>query len=150
MLKVQTLQNKKGEIDFRKKLAEQIQTNSTCITGQPTQEEYISILKQRVDDTRSIFKKLQEKGIPLSPFLEIGAERGQRSMLLVNELNASGFMSDISYESLESAHLFKKPFRFKKMPTPICCDAYNLPFKTGSIPFIFCFQTLHHLSLIHI
>ena len=144
MQKMQTFANKKGEIEFRKKLVAQIQTNSTCISGQPTQEEYISILKQRVDDTRSIFKKLQEKGIPLSPFLEIGAERGQRSMLLVNEFNAVGFMTDISYESLQSAEPLKKTFGFKKMPAPICCDAYNLPFKTGSIPFIFCFQTLHH------
>ena len=26
----------------------------------------------------------------------------------------------------------------------ICCDIYNLPFMTNSIPFIFCYETLHH------
>lgn len=144
MQKLQTINNKRGEIEFRKKLVDQIQTNSAHIPGQPTYEEYITILKQRIDHSRKIFKKLQEKHISLSPFLEIGAERGQRSMLLMNEFNATGVMSDISYESLESAYLLRKTFGFKKMPISICCDAYNLPFKTGSIPFIFCFQTLHH------
>ncbi len=144
MSKVQTIDNKKGEIEFRKKLVAQIQTNNTCITGQPTQEEYITILKQRVDDTRIIFKKLQKKGIPLSPFLEIGAERGQRAMVLSNEFDAQGYYSDISYDSLIYGKTVAKSLGFKKLPIGICCDAYNLPFKTGSIPFIFCFQTLHH------
>ncbi len=31
------------------------------------------------------------------------------------------------------------------MPIRVVCDVYNLPFITGSIPFIFTFQTLHHL-----
>lgn len=144
MIIIQSIKSKIGEVTFRKKLVEHLQTNNYSIPGQPTKKEYTRILKQRIDNTRTIFKRLQKKGILLSPFLEIGAERGQRSMLLVNEFYTSGFMSDISYESLQSSQILKKTFSFKKMPIGISCDAYNLPFRSESIPFIFCFQTLHH------
>lgn len=145
MLKLQTTQNKKGEIHFRRQLLEQLHTNTyPIIEGQPTEKEYMRILKDRVTSTRLIFKDLQKRGVVLSPFLEIGAERGQRAMLLLNKFGAEGFMLDISYESLKSADLIRAPLRFPKMPIRLCADTYTLPFASGSIPFVFCFQTLHH------
>ena len=115
MQKVQSLENKVGEIKFRKKLSLHLQKSNPQLPNQPTKKEYIQILKDRVNDSRLLFKQLQQKAIPLSPFLEIGAERGQRSMLLVNEFNATGFMSDISYDSLASGIELKKSLGFKSL-----------------------------------
>jgi SAM-dependent methyltransferase len=61
-----------------------------------------------------------------------------------NELEASGFAADISLDMLSSCDHFSRVLGCEKLPKRICCDAYNLPIATGSIPFAFCYQTLHH------
>src|SRR3989338_2026371 len=142
--KLQPLSAKLGEVKFRQKLVRQHLGKENLFDGEPDHKEIITILKERVNSTQKIFKKLQVRGVTLSPFLEIGAEKGQRSMVLVNDFGATGFGSDISYQSLKSAAEFAKILGFKKLPTLVCCDAYQLPFTSGSIPFIFCFETLHH------
>ncbi|MDP3998679.1 MAG: methyltransferase domain-containing protein [bacterium] len=142
--KIQPLSAKIGEVKFRQKLVRQHLGKESSFTGEPGQKEILAILKGRVAYTRKIFKKIKARGINFSPFLEIGAEKGQRSMVLVNDFGATGFASDISYQSLKSAAEFAKILGFKKLPTLVCCDAYQLPFTSGSIPFIFCFETLHH------
>lgn len=142
--KVQSMGNKKGEILFRKKLSDQLANDNTSLFYQPTKKEYEKLLTDRVNISRKIFQRLKENGISFSKFLEIGAERGQRSLLLVNEFGATGFMSDISFESLYAGKEIAMPFAYKKLPIAVCADAYNLPFRSHSIPFIFCFQTLHH------
>lgn len=142
---VQTQKNKKGEVIFRKKLAEQFLGKTTHYPGEPTSDQYKSIIRDRIKDYTNYFKKLQKKNIPLGPYLELGAGVGQGAMLLQNSFTVQGFTSDISYETLQLADTYKKQLRYKKMPIRICCDLYNLPFRSGSIPFIFTFQTLHHL-----
>lgn len=144
MARFQPVSAKLGEIKFRKKLVEQHLGKNKLIPEEPDQEEIFNILTQRVETTRKILKKLKKEGFLLSPFLEIGAEKCQRSMVLVNEFGASGFASDISFESLASAGKFGKVLGFAKLPTLVCCDAYNLPFQDNSFPFVFCFETLHH------
>lgn len=141
---LQPLSAKIGEVKFRQKLVRQHLGKENSFTGEPGQKEILAILKERVNTTRKIFKRLADRGIALSPFLEIGAEKGQRSMVLVNDFGASGFASDISYQSLTSSQDFAKILGFRKLPTLVCCDAYHLPFATASVPFIFCFETLHH------
>ena len=37
-----------------------------------------------------------------------------------------------------------KSFQKKNAPERICCDANTLPFAQNSLPFVFCFETLHH------
>ncbi|MBI2034134.1 MAG: class I SAM-dependent methyltransferase [Candidatus Levybacteria bacterium] len=141
---VQTLKNKKGEVLFRQKLFLHASNTTPKLPYQPTKKEYSKIIMDRVNTTRITFQNLLQKGIPLSPFLEIGSERGQRSLLLTNEFGANGFMCDISLESLLSAKGVMENFNYTKLPVGVCADAYNLPFRAGSIPFIFCFQTIHH------
>lgn len=143
-IKLQPLSAKLGEIRFRQKLVRQHLGNANLFAGEPGQKEILAILKERIAYTRRILKKLADLGITLSPFLEIGAEKGQRSMVLTNDFGASGFAADISHQSLASSKDFAKILGFKKLPTLVCCDAYHLPFASGSIPFIFCFETLHH------
>lgn len=144
MNNLQPLSAKLGEVRFRQKLVKQHLGKENSFTGEPGQKEIITILKERIDTTRRIFKRLEARGITLSPFLEIGAEKGQRSMVLVNDFGAGGFASDISYQSLKSGAEFAKILGYNKLPALVCCDAYHLPFTSGSIPFVFCFETLHH------
>lgn len=142
--KFQPLSAKLGEVRFRQKLVRQHLGNANLFAGEPGQKEILAILKERITYTRKILKKLADLEITLSPFLEIGAEKGQRSMVLTNDFGASGFAADISHQSLASSKDFAKILGFKKLPTLVCCDAYHLPFNTNSIPFVFCFETLHH------
>lgn len=141
---LQSAANKKAEVEFRKKLALQFEGKKTIFPGEPNYKEYQKIVKDRVKVYSKIFKDLRKNGVSLSHFLEIGGGVGQASMLLINKFNASGICSDISYETLKLAAKYKKLLKYKKLPTLMACDAYNLPFKDESIPFIFGFQTLHH------
>jgi len=144
MVRLQPFSSKFGEVKFRKKLVKQHLGKEGLIPQEPDKKEILNILRQRVSATENIFKKLDKKGISLSPFLEIGAEKGQRSMVLVNNFKAKGFASDLSFESLASASKFARILGFKKLPYLLCCDAYHLPFADETFPFIFCFETLHH------
>jgi len=145
MSKIQTIANKKGEVEFRKKLAVQFEGKTRVYEGQPTGEEYLQIIRDRLKAYTTYFKDLESKKIPLGPYLEIGAGLGQAAMFLENKFNAHGFTSDISLETLKLGDKYLKLLDYKKMPIRICCDLYNLPFLSGSIPFVFTFQTLHHL-----
>ena len=86
----------------------------------------------------------KETYLKISPFIEIGAERCQRSLVMQNDFRADGAAVDISYDRLKSADYYRKVFKKEKMPVRICCDAYNLPFLNNFVPFIFCYETLHH------
>lgn len=141
---MQSLKNKIGEVEFRKKLAIQFEGKETLYPGEPTEKEYVKIVYQRIKDYTAYFKYLQQKHVPFGPYLEIGGGVGQGAMLLENKFEASGFTSDISYETVLLSQKYLKSLRYKKMPLRICCDAYNLPFQTNSLPFVFTFQTLHH------
>src|SRR3990172_208407 len=142
--KKQTLENQLGEVTFRKKLSEQHKGKKLYFEGQPTKDVILEEFQKRIEVTKEDFDKLLGKGLPLSPFLEIGAEKCQRAMFLVNKLGLNGFAADLSYESLKSARDFLKPLGFTKLPKRICLDAYHLPFRDNSIPLIFYYETLHH------
>ena len=145
MRKVQSLENKKGEVDFRRKLAIQFDGKATYYKGEPTDLEYRSIVKDRIRDYTGYFEKLKKNNIPLGLYLELGGGVGQGAMLLENKFNVHGFTSDISLETLKLGDKYLNYLDYKKMPIRICADIYNLPFRSEGIPFIFTFQMLHHL-----
>lgn len=136
---VQSLNNQRGEIAFRKH-----HDKSAISPYLPNHVQLQDILRLRNIATTKIISSLQSQNICLSPFLEIGAEYAQRSTLLVNKFNLSGFALDLSLDSLTAAKIFAQKLNFKKLPLLICADAYHLPFATNSLPFVFCFETLHH------
>jgi ubiquinone/menaquinone biosynthesis C-methylase UbiE/ferredoxin len=140
----QSVDSKKGEILFRYKLYQQHVNGKSVFEDEFNKDEILEIMKARVEKSEIEFEKMGQKGIVFSPFLEIGAERCQRSMLLTNNFNAEGFAVDISLDSLKSAQYFAQVLGFKKLPVRVCCDAYNLPFRNNSFPFCFCYETLHH------
>jgi len=144
MDKLQPLSAKLGEVNFRRKLVHQNLDGQTYFPTEPSHQEILKILQDRIKTTKQIFQKLEKMGLLTGPFLEIGAERGQRAMVLTSDFKVKGYACDLSFESLSSAKWYAKYFKFKKLPTLVCADAYHLPFGDGSFPFVFCFETLHH------
>ena len=140
----QSVHNQKGEIAFRRKVAEQQTKGKQFFKDELDSSSIEEILKDRMKKTLDRMRALKELGVTLSPYLEVGAERGQRSLVMENGLEAKGAAVDISFDMLKSCGLYNEKFEKKTLPLRICCDAHNLPFKTGSIPFVFCYQTLHH------
>jgi SAM-dependent methyltransferase len=94
--------------------------------------------------TQQRMSELAGRGISLSPFLELGAERGQRSLVLTNDFGAAGAAVDISYHQLKAMEHFARLFERPELPLRICCDANQLPIKSGSFPFVFAYEFLHH------
>ncbi|MBC8466087.1 methyltransferase domain-containing protein [bacterium] len=139
----QTLENQRGEINFRKKLVSQQVDAEQIFTDEFDKSGIESILQERMDDTLRKLSHLSKQGIILSPYLEIGAERCQRSMVVETDLNSRGIAIDLSFDMLRSGEYYSKVWT-KDLPLRICADLYNTPLKSGSLPFIFCYQTLHH------
>jgi len=143
-MKIQSLKNKLGEISFRQNITSPQTRKKFKYKNELDFRQRLKELKKRIKKSHFDFKNLQKKGLDLSFYLEIGAENCQRAMILEEKFKAKGFATDISLESLKGAKDFLKPLGFKKLPQRIVCDASNLPFLNSSIPFIFCYQTLHH------
>lgn len=140
----QTINNQRGEIEFRKQLAKQHVSGEMLLPDYYAKEEHDKILLERMNTTISDIKKLEAQGIKLSPFVELGAERGQRALVLANDFNAEGFAVDISFHQLKTAKHFAQVFNKPRLPIRVCCDVNNLPFRDNSFPFAFCYEFLHH------
>ena len=140
----QSEEAKRGEIAFRKELYEQQVDGIFKYENEFDREGIETILRERMEKTYRQLKKLKEDGVILSPFLEIGAERCQRSLVLENDLSAEGIAVDISYFSLKSCAYYQSKFHKSRAPRRLCCDVNYLPIRSNSIPFIFCYETLHH------
>jgi len=140
----QTIDNQKGEIAFRKKLYLQQVQSKDVLDDEFDGDKIIEILMQRMQKTKEQMSKIHADAIPMSPYVEIGAERCQRSLVMENDLDLSGFGVDISFDMLNSCDYYKDRFNKSKTPLRVCCDANNLPFLSNSVPFVFCYETLHH------
>ena len=140
----QHINNLKGEIEFRKKLYLQQVERKMIFDDEYDANGIENILNERMKKTLNQMTLLQKKGITLSPYIEIGAERCQRSLVMENDLMNNGAAVDISYDMLKSCNYYKDVFNKSKTPIRICCDANILPFMKDSIPFVFCYETLHH------
>jgi ubiquinone/menaquinone biosynthesis C-methylase UbiE/uncharacterized protein YbaR (Trm112 family) len=143
-MKKQSVESQKGEIEFRKKLFQQQVEGKYIFNDEFDTKGIDKILIDRMQKTSEQMIFLEKTGVGLSPFIEIGAERCQRSLVMENEIGATGCAVDISYDMLRSCEYYKSLFNKSRAPFRICCDANQLPFKSNSIPFVFCYETLHH------
>jgi ubiquinone/menaquinone biosynthesis C-methylase UbiE/uncharacterized protein YbaR (Trm112 family) len=141
---LQDLKNKVGEVKFRAKLFQQQVEGAATLNGELTSTEMLNEMRRRMVITRRDFAEIAQSGVLQSPFLELGAERGQRSLVLANDFGLDGYAADLSFESLRYADFLAQQEKLSKMPQRVCCDAYKLPFADDSIGFAFCYQTLHH------
>jgi SAM-dependent methyltransferase len=146
MMAEQSIVNKKGEVTFRKKLAQQHRGEKHHFDEELDVAGIMDMIDWRIQRTREMAKNTYAAGICMSPFLEIGAERCQRSLMLENELGFPGIAADISLDSLLFAERIAVKYGYKKLPVRICCDANNIPVRAGAIPFVFFYQTIHHFS----
>lgn len=144
MVKKQKLDNKIGEIDFRKKLAFQQTGGEKVLEDEFSQQEIEKMLLERMETTKKQIQMLKDKGVLMTPYLELGAERGQRALVMENDFSFNGSAVDISYDMLLTCSHYAQRFNKNKVPLRVCCDAYNLPFLSNSLPFVFCYETLHH------
>lgn len=146
---VQDVRNKRGEVEFRRKLFQQ------QVEGEPVFDDEFDatgiegVLRERMAETERTMRSLREAGVSLAPYLEVGAERGQRALVLENALGAEGAALDLSLDLLRSCRHYAERFGMERLPLRVCADAYRLPFRTGSLPFVFCYQTLHHFPSPH-
>lgn len=148
-MKQQSLNHQKGEVEFRRKLVRQqleggYSSGEGSLKDEFTGSQMENILRKRMTKTLQQMTGLRARGHVLFPFLEIGAERCQRSLVMRNDLGGEGFSADISFDALRSAEHYAKLFRKEHLPFRVCCDANQLPFRNGSLPFVFCYETLHH------
>ena len=139
----QTIDSQRGEVEFRKKLSVQHVSGEKLLSEYYGKDDHDQILLERIEKTQKDLKRLQGKET-LSPFIELGAERCQRSLVLTNDFNATGFAVDISFHQLRTAGHFAQKFKMPKLPFRVCCDINNLPFRSNSFPFAFCYEFLHH------
>lgn len=140
----QTVENLKGEVEFRRKLARQHTTGEVILPDYFGKDEHDQILLERIQTTESAFGELERRRVDFSAFLELGAERGHRALVLSNRFLATGIAADLSLDQLRSATHFAEQFGLPKVPLRVCCDANRLPFRSGSVPFVFVYQFLHH------
>jgi len=143
-MKIQPTEAKKGEIEFRRKLAQQHIGGVELIADEFDKSTIEKILSERMTKTYDQISALRDKGLPISPYIEVGAERGQRSLVLENDLDAAGVAFDISFDMLKSCEYYATLYNKKKLPFRICADANNLPFLSNTVPFFYCYETLHH------
>lgn len=141
---MQDFKSKAGEVKFRARLYEQQVLGGSPIEGELSSEQMLATMRGRIEKTRRDFAELAGAGLLKGPFLELGAERCQRSLVLANDHGLEGFAADLSFESMLYADFLAKQEAFKTMPQRICCDAQRLPLADNSIGFAFCYQTLHH------
>lgn len=109
-------------------------------------EAYSGPLRERAALALADASVLADRGVALSPFLEIGAGSGQRSLALRNAFGASGVASDISPSALRNAPYVLSVLDYAELPLLLCCDAHQLPFLPCSFAFVFAYRTLHHFS----
>lgn len=79
---------------------------------------------------------------PMSPFLEIGANAGHTSYMLVNDFGCHGFALDISADALRHGRALQDLWNLAGAPVRIAGDAVNLPFRDGSLRMVMACQML--------
>lgn len=144
---LQDQKNKAGEIKFRAQLFAQQVEGVSAIPGELSSAEMLAEMRRRMEITRRDFTELAAAGVLHGPFLELGAERCQRSLVLANDFGLDGYAADLSLDSLRYADFLAQQEKLPRMPNRVCCDAYKLPFADNSIGFAFCYQTLHHFPV---
>jgi SAM-dependent methyltransferase/uncharacterized protein YbaR (Trm112 family) len=143
-MQLQTIESKLREVKYRTKIVKQHLGEKPVFPNEFTANEFQKIVKNKLKETEILFNKLQKEGENFTPYLEIGSEYALRASLLESKFKACGFATDISLYSLLKAAQFARIYEFKKVPKTLCADAYNLPFKSNSFPFVFIYETLHH------
>jgi SAM-dependent methyltransferase len=131
----QSLDVKRAEVEF----------HSFASFGEP--ERASEVYREENRRRKAVLDSLAEFLAPLSsetltPFLEIGANAGHTSLMLVNDYGAEGFALDISEDSLRHGYALMERWNVSRGPLRIAGDALRLPFRDGSLRFVMACQML--------
>lgn len=102
-------------------------------------------IRHRAEVARLDLEKLEAR-VVFSPFLEIGAGSGQRSITLMQRFAAPGVATDVSQNVLQNALFSSILLKAQTIPLLVCCDAHHLPFLANTFRFVFAYRTLHHFD----
>lgn len=78
----------------------------------------------------------------MTPFLEIGANVGHTSYMLVNEFGQQGIALDLSADALRNGRTVMERLGMEREPIRMAGDALHLPFKDNSLRMVLAFQML--------
>lgn len=78
----------------------------------------------------------------MSPFLEIGANAGHSSYMMVNEFGSDGFALDLSADALRHGQILMDRWSLERAPVRLAGDALHLPFADNSLRLVMAFQML--------
>jgi len=126
----QSLAVKRAEVEF----------HNFASLGEP--ERALAVYREENLRRADFIRRHQEFIGSLTPFLEIGANAGHTSYMLVNEFGAEGFALDISADALRWGTALQERWGLARAPVRVAGDALHLPFRDGSIRVVAAFQML--------
>lgn len=126
----QSLAVKRAQVEFHK----------FASLGEP--ERNLRIYAEENARRATVIRNHREFIGEMTPFLEIGANAGHSSYMLVNEFGADGFALDLSADSLRHGRALMDAWRLDRAPVRVAGDAVRLPFADASLRFVVTFQTL--------
>jgi ubiquinone/menaquinone biosynthesis C-methylase UbiE len=129
-MKAQTQSVKRAQVEF----------HNFASLGEP--ERAIATYAEENQRRGAILRNHLEFAGALSPFLEIGANAGHTSYMLVNEFGAAGYALDISADALRHGRALMDRWQLERAPVRIAGDAANLPFADNSLRMVAAFQML--------
>ena len=94
----QSIDNLKGEVDFRRKLSKQQVDGQQIFEDEYDRAGIEAVLRESMETTSKHIRSLIDKNIVISPYIEIGAERCQRAMVMETDFNTVGAAVDLSFE----------------------------------------------------
>lgn len=128
--RAQDLSVKRAQVDFHK----------FASLGQP--ERVLAAYADENTRRAAILRANSDFAGSLTPFLEIGANAGHTSYMLVNEFGADGYALDISFDALRYGQYLRVAWKLERGPALVAGDATRLPFRDGSLAFVMGFQML--------
>jgi SAM-dependent methyltransferase/uncharacterized protein YbaR (Trm112 family) len=134
-LEAQSLDVKRAEVEF----------HSFASFGEPDRAS--EIYREENRRRKAVLESLAAfLGTPfgetLTPFLEIGANAGHTSLMLVNDYGAEGLALDISADSLRHGYALMDRWGVARGPLRIAGDALRLPVRDNSLRFVMACQML--------
>lgn len=118
----------------------QVEFHNFASLGEP--ERVSRVYQEENDRRRGFLLKYRDFIGEMTPFLEIGANAGHTSYMIVNEFNADGFALDISADALRHGLELGKLWGLDRGPVRVAGDAINLPFADGSLRIVLAYQML--------
>lgn len=118
----------------------QVEFHNFASLGEP--ERASRVYLEENDRRGGVLQSMGDFIGPLTPFLEIGANAGHTSLMLMNEFNADGFALDISADSLRHGYALMDQWNVSRGPIRMAGDALRLPFKDNSLRAVLAFQML--------